>query len=133
MRRSVGKIMYRRVLIVGLSILLQLVVMLATMIWLSDYRQWVQILLSVLSGVSVLYLLYDSANSSYKIAWIILILAFPVAGISIYMTFGGRRLSRAEKRKVYGRAGRLSAARLCRLILTGWWCTCVFSMPRARC
>ena len=100
-RKKMKKIMYRRVLVVGLFILLQLAVMLATMLWLSDYRRWVQTALTVLSGVSVLYLLYDSANSSYKIAWIILILAFPVAGISIYMTFGGRRLSRRERQKIY--------------------------------
>jgi len=96
-----GKLVYRRVLIVGLAILLQIVVILVTMVLLSDYRRWIQIVMTVLSGITVLYLLYDSANSSYKIAWIILILAFPVAGICIYMTFGGRRLSRAEKRRMY--------------------------------
>ena len=101
MRRRVGKLVYRRVMIVGLSILLQIVVMLVTMLLLSDYRRWVQTAMTILSAVSVLYLLYDSANSSYKIAWIILILAFPVAGICIYMTFGGRRLSRTEKKKMY--------------------------------
>ena len=101
MRRNMSKIMYRRVLVVGLAILLQIIVMLVTMVLLSDYRPWIQIVLTVLSGVAVLYLLYDSANSSYKIAWIILILAFPVAGICIYMTFGGRRLSRSEKRRMY--------------------------------
>ena len=93
--------MVNRVVAVGLAILLQLAVFLAMMLWLSDYRRWVQVVMTVLSGISVLYLLYDSANSSYKISWIILILAFPVAGICIYMTFGGRRLSRSVRKKMF--------------------------------
>ena len=100
MGQNVRKIMFQRVLIVGLAILLQLLVFLATMLLLSDYRRWVQSVLTVLSAVSVLYILYDSSNSSYKISWIILILAFPVAGISIYMAFGGRRLSRRVRVKM---------------------------------
>lgn len=101
MRGSVRKIVYRRVLIVGLAILLQLAFFLSTMLLLSDYRRWVQTVMAVLSAVAVLYILYDSSNSSYKISWIILILAFPVAGICIYMAFGGRRLSKSVQAKMY--------------------------------
>lgn len=90
--------MFGRVLTIGLSILLQLTVFVVSLLLLSDYRSWVQTVMTVLSAVSVLYLLYDSANSSYKISWIILILAFPVAGICIYMAFGGRRLSRRVRK-----------------------------------
>lgn len=100
MHRNVRKLMFRRVLIVGLSILLQLMVFLVTMLLLSDYRRWVQTVMTVLSAVAVLYILYDSSNSSYKISWIILILAFPVAGICIYMAFGGRRLSRTDRTRM---------------------------------
>lgn len=100
MRSNVKKLMFRRVLIVGLAIFLQLLVFLATMLLLSDYRSWVGALMTALSAISVLYILYDSSNSSYKISWIILILAFPVAGICIYMAFGGRRLSRKVRERM---------------------------------
>ena len=98
--RKAGKMMFRRVVLVGLFILLQIGVMLASLLWLSEYRQWVHILLTVLSIIAVIYLMYDKTNASYKIAWIILILTFPVAGISLYLTFGGRRLSVPVRRRM---------------------------------
>ena len=86
--------LFQRVTTVALSILLQLALMVSMVQWLSEYRQWISVFLTVLSLASVIYILYDRTNSSYKIAWIILILLFPVAGICIYLAFGGRRLSR---------------------------------------
>ncbi len=86
--------LFQRVTTVALSILLQLALMVSMVQWLSEYRQWIRVFLTVLSLASVIYILYDRTNSSYKIAWIILILLFPVAGICIYLAFGGRRLSR---------------------------------------
>ncbi len=98
--RKLCKFLFHRVVLVSLFILLQLAVMLATVLWLSEYRQWIHALLTLLSTVSILYLIYERTNSSYKIAWIILILALPIAGISLYLTFGGRRLSRPVQRRV---------------------------------
>ena len=100
MRHKVSKVLFSRVVLVSLFILLQVGVMLASIFWLSEYRQWVHVTLTLLSVLSIIYLMYDRTNSSYKIAWIILILAFPVAGISIYLTFGGRRLSRPVRQRV---------------------------------
>jgi len=98
--KKAGKMAFRRVILVGLSLLLQLGVFLAAMIWLTDYRQWIFVALNVLSFVAIIYVLYDKTNSSYKIAWIILLLALPVAGISIYLVFGGRRLNRGQRRRM---------------------------------
>ncbi len=98
--RKVQKVALQRVVLVALSLLLQLGVFLVTMIWLSDYRQWVMVLLTALSVIAVIYVLYDRTNSSYKIAWIILILALPVAGVTIYMIFGGRRLNRFQRKRM---------------------------------
>ena len=98
--KKIGKVLFHRVVLVSLFILLQVGVMLASVLWLSEYRQWVHVLLTTLSIVSIVYLMYDRTNSSYKIAWIFLILAFPVAGICIYFTFGGRRLSRPVRQRM---------------------------------
>ena len=100
MSKKVHKILFGRVALVSLFLLLQLGVMVSSIVWLSEYRSWVYGLLTVLSVVTIVYLVQDRTNASYKIAWIILILAFPVAGISIYLTFGGRRLSRPVRRRM---------------------------------
>ena len=98
--KKLGKLLFHRVVIVGLSILLQVAVMVATVRWLSDYESWIRTFMAALSAVSVVYILYDRTNSSYKIAWLLLILVFPVAGICIYLTFGGRRLSLPARRRM---------------------------------
>ena len=101
MGKKLGKLVSRRILIVGLSIVLQMAVMLVAAIWLSDYQRWVYVALNVIALLAVWSMLYSNADPSYKIAWIILILAFPVAGICIYGVFGGRRLSRSVRKKMY--------------------------------
>ncbi len=98
--KKVRKLLFQRVVIVGLSILMQLAVMVLMMQWLSDYRDWFHMGLTTISILSVLYLMVDRTNASYKIAWIILILAFPIAGICIYLAFGGRRLSRPVRKRM---------------------------------
>ena len=91
---------YRRVLTIGLAVLLQIAVMVVSMMLLSAYRRWIDITLTVLSVLAVIRVIYDRSDPSYKIAWIILILAFPVAGICIYLAFGGRRLRRSVRKRM---------------------------------
>ena len=98
--RNFLKLVFNRVVIVSLSILLQIIVLLACVIWLKDYRSWINVALSVLSWATVIYIMSDRRNPSYKIAWIVLILAFPVAGITIYLLFGGNKASSHENRKM---------------------------------
>ena len=98
--KKLGKLLLQRIVIVGVAILLQLGLMLSMVLWLSEYRPWIHVVLTVLSVLTIIYMMSDRTNASYKIAWIILILAFPVAGITIYMTFGGRRLSRPVRRRM---------------------------------
>lgn len=98
--RRLGKLIFQRVFIVAFFILLQVAVLLTTMVWLSAFRPWIQALMTALSVLTIIALLYERTNSSYKIAWIILILAFPVAGISLYLIFGGRRLSKRQRRGI---------------------------------
>ena len=47
--RNFPKLMFNRVVVVSLSILLQIAVLLAGMLWLNDYRSWINIALSVIS------------------------------------------------------------------------------------
>ena len=98
--RNLPKLIFNRVVIVSLSILLQIIVILAGVSWLKEYRGWINVALSVLSWLAVVYIMSDRSNPSYKIAWIVLILAFPVAGITIYLLFGGNKASSRENRKM---------------------------------
>jgi len=98
--RNFAKLLFRRVVLVSLGILLQLVTMVLFMFWLAELRPWFSTLMVLLRIFFVVYLVSSHIDPSYKIAWLILILAAPVAGVSIYLFMGGNRLSRREKQKL---------------------------------
>ena len=100
--RNFSKLIFQRVVTVSLAILLQIIFVLAGMLWLHEYRRWLGIAMSALSWVAVITVMCSRSNPSYKIAWIVLILAFPVAGLTIYLLFGGNRVSSHEARKMAG-------------------------------
>lgn len=94
------KLIFNRVVSVSLGILLQLIVILSGVVWLQEYIGWINGFLTVLSWVTVIVIMSSRTNPSYKIAWIVLILAFPVAGITIYLLLGGNKASSRENRKM---------------------------------
>ena len=98
--RNLSKLLFQRVVVVSLGILLQILFVVAGMDWLREYWHWVRIAMSVISWVAVLTIMTGRSNPSYKMAWVVLILAFPVAGITIYLLFGGNRISDRENRRM---------------------------------
>lgn len=98
--RSLGKLLFQRVVLVSLGILLQLLAMVIFLEEFATLRPWFQGIMLVLRVGFVLYLAAARMDASYKVAWLIIILIFPVAGVSIYLFMGGNRLSRREKRKL---------------------------------
>lgn len=98
--RNLPKLLFQRVVVVSLAILLQIFFVLAGVLWMREYWHWARIGMTVLSWIAVLSIMTGRSNPSYKIAWMLLILAFPVAGITIYLLFGGNRVSDHESRKM---------------------------------
>ena len=98
--RNLPKLLFQRVVVVSLGILLQILFVVAGMDWLREYWHWVRIAMGVISWVAVLTIMTGRSNPSYKMAWVVLILAFPVAGITIYLLFGGNRISDRENRRM---------------------------------
>ncbi len=97
--RNLSKLLFQRVVVVSLAIVLQIAFLLAGMLWLQEYRVWLRTLIDVLAWVLVIAIMSGRSNPSYKIAWIVLILAFPVAGLTIYVLFGGNKTSARSDRK----------------------------------
>ena len=95
--RNLFKLLFRRVVIVSLAIVLQLAFVVLCMARVQEYGRWVAIGMQLLSWVLVISLMFRRENPSYKMAWIVLILAFPVAGLTFYLMLGGQRLSKKER------------------------------------
>ena len=96
------KLLFSRVGMVSLGILLQLLAILASAWWFRDYAPAINIVNAVLAWILVLYILSQKGNPAYKTAWIILVLGLPVFGLSLYLLFGGNRLSKRLRRKMGG-------------------------------
>ena len=77
-----------RAVFVALSVLLQAGWILLTILVLNESLPWVELLSRVLSVVVVLYLNSKHTNAAYKMPWIMLIIAMPVMGLSLYLLLG---------------------------------------------
>lgn len=98
--KSIIKFLYHRVVLISLAIVIQLVVLISVILRFNDYFvffYWASLIISV---VEVFWIVNGKSNPSYKIAWIIPILLFPIFGGLFYIFFGGKKLSRYEKKKL---------------------------------
>ena len=98
--KSVIKFLYRRIVLISLAIILQLAILIGIISKFNEYFvyfYWISLFASI---VAVLWIINDRINPSYKIAWIIPILLFPIFGGLFYFFFRGKRLSKREKQKL---------------------------------
>jgi len=98
--KAIIKFLYRRIVLIAVAIILQFGVLIEMVYRFNSYFAyfyWISIFASM---VAVLWIINDRSNPSYKIAWIIPILLFPIFGGLFYFFFGGKRLSKKEKRKM---------------------------------
>ena len=77
-----------RMLFAGIGVILQVAWICWLAIKLNDYSTAIQVCTSVLAFLITLRIYGLHINSAYKISWIILILLFPVFGLTIYLLFG---------------------------------------------
>ena len=102
-RRSSNSIV--RIGFVAISLLIQIGWLLLSILKLNNYSMWIALGTTVLSAVVVLKLYADPTNAAMKMPWIMLILVFPVMGLSLYLLanlFGdpastGKRLTKIRR------------------------------------
>ncbi len=98
--RGFIKLLLSRVGMVSVGILAQIFVICGSVFWFRDYAPVIKTVINVLSWLLVLYVLSLPENPAYKVAWIIPILGFPAFGLTLYLMFGGSRLSKRLRRKM---------------------------------
>lgn len=97
---SVFKLLFQRVVMVGISIIAQCIFF-ALMIWyFQGINEWLYALLLVLSAAATIFIISKNTNPAYKIAWVVPILLFPVFGGLFYLMLGGNRLSKRQRKKM---------------------------------
>lgn len=96
--KKLSSLLFHRVVLVALALLFQLAVLVVVMVKFGEFFipfYWCAVVLSL---AAVLWVVNSRSNAGYKIAWIILILTFPVMGGILYLLFGGGRLTPRTRR-----------------------------------
>jgi len=76
-----------RMAFVAVSLLLQIVWIVLRVLWLNTYSHRISAITAVLSIAVVLKLNSKHTNSAMKMPWVMLIMAFPVMGLCMYLLF----------------------------------------------
>jgi len=92
--KKIFKVLKSRLVMVGLAILVQILWSLLFLERLTSYSVFINIFFRLLSIGILMYLIRKDENSSYKIAWIILIMGFPLLGGVMYVMIGNKKPSK---------------------------------------
>lgn len=90
----------RRILTILPAIALQGIWLFVILRFLAPYSAALNLLLTVLSVILVIYITQTRNEGAYKILWLIVILALPVPGAFLYLCFGDRKTSRPLARRL---------------------------------
>lgn len=82
-----------RIIISAILLLLQFAFLFAVLYRVSIQSVWAWIITMFLGAATVIYILNCRSNPDHKISWIIFILLFPIFGITIYLLWGGGRVT----------------------------------------
>ena len=93
--KKLKKLVFSRVLIIGLLITGQILILLLFILRLSGYFTMFYIVFMFISAVVTLIVINKEVNPSYKLAWIIPIMLFPLFGGLCYLIFGNAHLKKS--------------------------------------
>ncbi len=98
--KKILPLLFHRVVVFSTAIAIQAAVLLIVITRFTNL--FVQFYASsvLLSLIVTLAVINSTSKAAYKIAWIVLVLLFPIFGSIFYLLFGGSRLSRRMRRKM---------------------------------
>ena len=88
-----------RGIIFAVSILVQMLWLVLLLIFLQGYFPVASVIFSIIALIVALYVFGQNMNSAFKFPWLILILAFPIVGLSLYFLTGHSELNKRQIRR----------------------------------
>ncbi|MGM9646968.1 MAG: cardiolipin synthase [Eubacteriales bacterium] len=89
-----------RIVLVVLSLILQALWLLVLILGVSQFIHYANILLQIFSLLMVFYIAQKDTKTSFKLAWVVPILLFPLLGGLIYLFFGTKSPTRRMRKKM---------------------------------
>lgn len=92
--KKIKSVLQSRLVIVGLLVILQILFFVGGIVYLSRVQIYLSTFLKIISFFVVFHILSKPDNPSYKISWIIVIMAAPLMGGLFYVIFGNKSVGR---------------------------------------
>ena len=93
-KNSIGRLVF-----VTLSVIMQVIWICVLVIRLNRYSVGISLFSSIASFLIVLRLYGTHTNAAYKMPWIMLIMAFPIMGLCLYLMLGYPGITRGMRRR----------------------------------
>lgn len=94
------KMITNRIVVTAFMIILELLLLLGIFWRTVQYSGYIMMFFSLLSVLYAIYLVCKDGNASYRIGWILVILALPPFGCFIYMLWGDKKPSKRLQHKL---------------------------------
>ncbi len=94
------KIFFGKIFLTAVLIILQMAWYIVFLIRLTGYSTVVSLIFRVLSILIILFIISKEDNSAYKIGWIVLIMAMPLFGGLLYLSFGNKRPAKGLRKRL---------------------------------
>ena len=98
--KKILKILLHRLAFVIFLLILQVLALVTMILRFNNYFVYFYVLCLLLSLIVFLHIINNKSNPSYKIAWMVPILVFPIFGGLFYILFGGNKLSNHSLKKM---------------------------------
>lgn len=98
--KKILQILLHRLVIVIFMLTLQILALVIMILKFNNYFVYFYVFCVLLSLLVLLHVINNKSNPSYKIAWILPILIFPIFGGLFYILFGGNKLSNRIRKKM---------------------------------
>ena len=99
-KKNLLNLLFSRLSVFCMLILLQFLFFVVVILFLSKVQVYVYSFLEIVSLFVVLWVLTKNENPSYKIAWVVVILSFPLFGGLFYLLWGNKRIGRAMQERI---------------------------------
>ena len=97
-----------RACIVAVSVLLQLGWLLLIVFELNRYSAYISLITGIIASLAVLRLYSKDTNSAYKLPWIMLLMALPVMGLSLYLLTDAALSTKGIRRRMQTIRGKIT-------------------------
>ncbi|MGL5439344.1 MAG: cardiolipin synthase [Filifactoraceae bacterium] len=88
------KLITSRAFIFIVAVIIQITIIIWSILLIDQYSRYASIVFQIISLGAVLYVVNANQNPSYKLAWVILILLFPILGGVFYLLFGNNKAAK---------------------------------------